>query len=348
MSQSNSRALVSIGLPTRNSLQFLEERIETIVNQTYQNWELIVVDGESQDGTWERLQKLAQVDSRVRLESRSPDGIYPAFNRCIELAQGEYVYIATSDDTMALNCIEKLTEALETNADCDIAHCPQRVLNAEGDQEEGWWAHTSSFKRSAPAWIHRRHKRIAPHDGIVCILGDNIYSSVTQLLIRKTLYRRIGHYPTQFGSMGDFYWNLRAALAASCVHVPETWGGWRMHDAQATAQVDFESDAYYTRIDAMIREAVATVDSYLDAPTAHLVRMLESGRSREARHFLRNFGKNSKFLRRQFTCVLALLKGNRAAFDYYRSRFSKNARWPQGAPEAVKTWSPKLSLHLLD
>lgn len=48
-------------------------------------------------------------------------------------AQGKYVYMATSDDTMAPDCLEKLVAALERNPDCDLAHCTLRTIGSNGE-----------------------------------------------------------------------------------------------------------------------------------------------------------------------------------------------------------------------
>jgi hypothetical protein len=94
----------------------------------------------------------------------------------------------------------------------------------------------------------------------------------------------------------------------------------------------------------MIQDAVDTADTYLDPPTAKLLRQLEAGRSRETRLFLRTFNGNLSLTQRQLICLKSLVCGNRAAFDYYLSRFSKGPKWPQGAPDTVKKWLPGAAL----
>ncbi|MEI7988208.1 MAG: glycosyltransferase family 2 protein, partial [Chloroflexota bacterium] len=183
---------VSIGLPTRNSIQFLSERLESIRQQTFGGWELIVVDSDSTDGTREMLDELAAEDARVRVYQAPKDGIYPNFNRCIQLSNGPFVYIATSDDIMAPDCLEKMVDALLQNPDCDLAHCPMRVLDRTGGIGPDWWAGNSLFARSSGNLLEVKHKRVAPIDDILCLLGDTIYTSVTQLLIKRSLFEKIG------------------------------------------------------------------------------------------------------------------------------------------------------------
>ncbi len=104
--------LVSICLPNLNNRRFLEPRMESIMAQTMADWELIVCDSYSDDGAWEYFQAFAG-DQRVQLHQVPREGIYAGWNECLRRACGKYVYIATSDDTMAPECLEKLSAALE-------------------------------------------------------------------------------------------------------------------------------------------------------------------------------------------------------------------------------------------
>lgn len=328
-----STPLVSIGLPTLNSGHFLAPRLESILTQTLSDWELVGIDGHSTDGTFEALQGLALEDPRVRVSREPKDGIYPNFNRCAERAKGKYVYIATSDDTMAEDCLEKLVAALEANPECDIAHCPLRVIGPDGEDVQNWWQSQSIFARSSGEWINRRHKRAAPLDGLLCLLGDNVYSSVTQLLIRRSLFDKIGYYRADWGSVGDFHWNLRAGLVASSVHVPDTWASWRMHDGQATAAAMLGSEAHDRKIDAMIADALAALSDESFGLTEEIV-----SRAEKLRTFLREFERRGGSVARKAYAAGKALSGSKPALSYFASLLPGQRRWPRHAPESVRSW----------
>ena len=99
--------LVSVCLPNLNTYPYLRERVDTILAQTYENWELVISDNHSEDGAWEFFQDLAKQDPRVSIAQAPREGLYPNWNQCVRRARGEYVYIATSDDGMAPDCLEK-------------------------------------------------------------------------------------------------------------------------------------------------------------------------------------------------------------------------------------------------
>ena len=225
---------VTICLPNLNNQPFIRERLDTIQAQTFQDWELIVVDGYSDDGAWEIIQEYAQKESRMRLFQEKPEGIYQAFNSCIRKARGEYIYIATSDDTMTPDCLEKMVATLDENTDCDLCQCKLEFIdeNSETLPEDKQWSVNAS--RYLNHWLDIAHKRYAPHDGILHFAVLTVYTSLTQLLIRQQLFERIGYFQTGWGSMGDFEWGMRASLLHNTVYIPEVLATWRKHSRQAT------------------------------------------------------------------------------------------------------------------
>jgi len=100
--------LVSIITVVLNGEQYLEEAVRSVINQTYNNVEYIVIDGGSGDGTLEIINKYNnQIDYWV---SESDDGIADAFNKGISLCAGEIIGIINADDWYELDAIEKIVE----------------------------------------------------------------------------------------------------------------------------------------------------------------------------------------------------------------------------------------------
>src|SRR5260370_8781692 len=86
---------VSILLPSLNAREFLEARIDSLLNQTFTDWEAIVLDSQSTDGTWEFFKSISSCDSRFRLHQIPPKGLYPAPDHGLYLPAGEFRLIAT-------------------------------------------------------------------------------------------------------------------------------------------------------------------------------------------------------------------------------------------------------------
>jgi glycosyltransferase involved in cell wall biosynthesis len=226
---------VSILLPNLNNRPYLEERIRTIMSQTFRDWELIIVDNYSDDGAWEFFKEWAKKDSRINISQAPRKGMYANWNNCIRLAKGEYIYIATSDDTMIPHFLERMVDALDEHPECDLAHCKLRIIDEDNNiSNQKLWDNFFTVRYFGDL-INQTHIRKAPHDGVLHFSGITVYTSITQLLIRGSLFARIGLFLENYGSMADYEWVMRATLVADTVHIPEYLATWRLHSVQATS-----------------------------------------------------------------------------------------------------------------
>jgi len=235
MAAMTGRPKVSLLLPVRNAGPFLAERLRSIKAQTLEEWELIVLDGYSDDGSWEKLLELGREDVRVRCVRRKPKGIYRAFNDAVRLATGEYIYFATADDTMESQCLQVMVEGLECNPTCDLAHCLLQIIDEEGRPSEKRWD-DFFYNRYYGKLLHEWHIRKAPHDGWLHFLGVTAYTSLTQMLFRRRLFDELGLFREDYGSVADYEWYMRVALRRDTLHVPLRLAAWRVHEKQATSE----------------------------------------------------------------------------------------------------------------
>lgn len=108
--------LVSIVIPVYNREKYISEAIESAINQTYKNIEIVVVDNCSTDHTWDILKNYAEKDERIRI-FKNDTNIGPVLNwqECFHKAKGEYIKILWSDDWMSLDFIEKACEVLKSD-----------------------------------------------------------------------------------------------------------------------------------------------------------------------------------------------------------------------------------------
>lgn len=93
-----SNSLVSIVIPAYNAAKFLPEVIQSVLNQSYQNWELLVIDDGSTDNTAELVNEYSEQDRRVHLISKENGGVSVARNLGAQLAKGELIAFLDSDD----------------------------------------------------------------------------------------------------------------------------------------------------------------------------------------------------------------------------------------------------------
>jgi glycosyltransferase involved in cell wall biosynthesis len=106
---------VSIITPVKNGAQFLVECLDSIVNQTHQNWELLIVNDSSTDETQSILEEYAQQDNRIVVSQNKGKGIIDALITGYEKSAGEFITRMDADDIMTPNKLELLTEKLIEN-----------------------------------------------------------------------------------------------------------------------------------------------------------------------------------------------------------------------------------------
>jgi len=127
---------VSILIPVYNREKIISETIESAINQTYENIEVIIVDNKSTDNTWEILKSYSQKDKRIKIY-RNEENIGPVRNwrRCFEYAQGEYTKLLWSDDLIAPEFIEKTLPYLINNPDVGFVFTGTEIFNEENNKK---------------------------------------------------------------------------------------------------------------------------------------------------------------------------------------------------------------------
>ncbi|HLV40548.1 glycosyltransferase family 2 protein [Xanthomarina sp.] len=127
--------LVSIIIPTFNRSDFISETLDSVIKQTYQNWECIIVDDGSTDDTDEVLQTYLDMDARIKYFQRPNNygaGGNGARNYGFQLSQGMYVNWFDSDDIMAPDFIEAKMQPFISNPDTDVVFSAFENVNEKG------------------------------------------------------------------------------------------------------------------------------------------------------------------------------------------------------------------------
>jgi glycosyltransferase involved in cell wall biosynthesis len=125
--------LVSIGLPVFNGEQYLEEAIHSILNQTFRDFELIISDNASTDGTEFICRQLAKKDPRIRyVRMNENQGAAQNFNSVVHLARGKYFKWCAHDDLLAPEFLQYCVEILEKDPQTVIAHTETIMINEQG------------------------------------------------------------------------------------------------------------------------------------------------------------------------------------------------------------------------
>ena len=129
--------LISIGLAVYNGENFLRQAVDSVLSQTFTDFELVICDNASTDTTPEICQEYVERDPRVRyFRNASNLGVSPNHNRAFRESTGKFFKWITHDDEIAPDCLEKTLAALRADADAILCHSKVHLIDAAGDTIE--------------------------------------------------------------------------------------------------------------------------------------------------------------------------------------------------------------------
>ena len=128
-----ARPRLSIGLPVYNGEEYLAESFDALLGQTYEDFELIVSDNASTDGTQDICRQYAEKDSRIRyLRLPRNIGATPNHNHVFAESRGELFKWASHDDLYARDLLRRCVQALDERPEVFLAHTGQAVIDGDG------------------------------------------------------------------------------------------------------------------------------------------------------------------------------------------------------------------------
>lgn len=131
MTTPNNTPTVSIAIPLYNAEAHIGETIESVLNQTFSNFELIVCDDHSTDRSAEIVKRYT--DPRIRYE-QNPErlGFFGNWNRCLEVMDAPYCKLLPHDDTLEPTCLEKQVQILDDYPEVALVHCARKIIDPNG------------------------------------------------------------------------------------------------------------------------------------------------------------------------------------------------------------------------
>src|SRR6266567_649594 len=124
---------VSVIVPSYNHCRYLSERIDSILGQTFGDFEVIVLDDASTDGSPAVLADYyAKPRVRIVVNARNSGSAFPQWNRGIGMAKGDYIWIAESDDSADPRFLETLVPILDDDPTLGLVYCQSRLIDVGG------------------------------------------------------------------------------------------------------------------------------------------------------------------------------------------------------------------------
>ena len=199
--------LVSIVMPSFNQCDYLERAILSVLNQTYSNIELIVIDGGSTDGSVDILKKYS---SQLKYwESEKDRGQSHAINKGLAIAQGEWVGWQNSDDLFSLDGIQKLMLCAQRHPDATLVIGDMCMIDKDD--------HRIREIRYIKPTYHS-------------ILAEGMVLTNQSALWRRSIHQEVGMLDEALHYGFDYEWFLRVLKNYSAAHIAHIVGFLRIHD----------------------------------------------------------------------------------------------------------------------
>jgi len=195
-------SVVSIVVPVYNAHQYIQRCLESIINQSYSEVELLLVDDGSSDDSLALCENIAAKDSRVRVISQTNQGASSARNKGLDLASGKYLFFVDSDDWIDPDMIEYMINIIRDYSDVQVVQSfvPNDMNNQIGDRimagaqaikcllEGGWWGPYCKLIRRESIGELRFPERTISED---YLFNYQLFSKIDKLYyLDKSFYHR--------------------------------------------------------------------------------------------------------------------------------------------------------------
>jgi glycosyltransferase involved in cell wall biosynthesis len=225
-------AKVSIITPCYNRSRYVGKTIESVLSQSFTDWEYIIVDDGSTDNSWQAIQEYAAKDYRIKPVHQTNGGACRARNQGFSLCSpnSEYVLWLDSDDLMDVNMLSIMVDYLDVHKQVGLAFCDYHLI----DQNDLYLAPSEiiRFDEARNLWGVQETPAHIPQTsfmaiGVYCILEGTA-------LLRKSVYLKTTGWPEWLGQIGEgMYLFTQIALLAEVHFIPKILYYYRQHDHQA-------------------------------------------------------------------------------------------------------------------
>lgn len=230
---SRNKPKLTVGMPVYNGEQFIQIAIESILDQTFADFELLISDNASTDRTEAICRDLATRDERI-IYSRNDKNLGAAanYNRLVDLASADYFRWSNADDVIAPTLHERCFEVLEANPDAVLSYGKTKIIDGDGVEGEDY-DDNLDLQQERPSDRFLRFREVVG-------LTNAIYGLMRTAALRRSARMGNGSYPA-----ADNHLMAELVLYGKFIEIPERLFYRRMHAATSTANRGQEATEYF-------------------------------------------------------------------------------------------------------
>jgi glycosyltransferase involved in cell wall biosynthesis len=222
--------LISIIVPNYNHYNYLVQRLECVFNQTYPNFEVILLDDCSTDKSQEILLEYAKNPrvSHCVFNATNSGNTFIQWNKGIELAKGDYIWIAESDDFCELHFLDEVSKPLIANEEIALSYCQSNRVDENGLVTGNWKTHTNTldFDLFSQDFVLDGNLFVEKY-----LIYKNVIPNASAILIRKEVLNMLGTISTdnELRYCGDWLLYFKIALNQKIAFSSKNLNNFRCH-----------------------------------------------------------------------------------------------------------------------
>lgn len=228
--------MVSIILPNYNHAPYLKERIDSILNQSYQDFELIILDDNSADNSREVIESYRDNSkvSQIIYNSKNSGSLFSQWNKGVDLAKGEYIWIAESDDVSHPLFLETVINNLLKDEDIVLSYCQSIEIDKDSKFQKDLIGVTDSFVNTK--LFHSSFVMNGEEYTLKYFLNRNIILNTSAVVFRKGAYIKTGKASTEISYAGDWLMWLQMLTLGKVAYSHLRYNYYRRHHLSLVVQ----------------------------------------------------------------------------------------------------------------
>jgi len=268
---------ISVIVPNYNHARFLPQRLESIFNQTFQDFEVILLDDCSTDNSVEILKGYSKRPnvSHFIVNKRNSGGTFKQWRKGIGLAKGEYIWIAESDDVCEINFLEKVLTPIQQNNKVGLVYCQSWSIDDSGKKTGNWLNHTDDFNTT----LFNSDFKYRGSDFVnEFLIQKNVIPNASAIIFRKSVYEQSRGVNLKIRYCGDWYLWLKMLCLSDVFFISEQLNYFRRHENSVIYRAlnTVHSDKYFLeKSDKKMRQFFA---SWLKMQSSDLPSIFETNR----------------------------------------------------------------------
>ncbi len=245
----NSAVFVSVIIPAYNAAIFLPEVIQSVINQSYQNWELLIIDDGSTDDTADIANDFCKKDERIKLISKPNGGVSKARNLGVELANGELIAFLDSDDLWLPEKLLIHAEFMNQHPQVGVSFARVELIASDGQS-------TNKLTNNITDVLQPHH-----------LFYSNPTVTTSNLVIRKSVFETLNGFDDsmQYNEDVDLLFRLAIQNEWEIEGIDQVLVQYRLHSSGLSSTLHKMEDGWVKLMDKARQRAPELVDEHYNA-----------------------------------------------------------------------------------